>query len=238
MMSKKTVAVIGAGGFVGKSLCDAFEKDASVELVRVERNNYESLKNGQYDIVINSAMPSKRFWAEQNPAQDFQETIQKTADLIYGWKYQKFIQISSVSARMQRDTVYGRHKAAAENLCNSKMLVIRLTSMYGEGLSKGALIDILNRRKVYLNGESRYSFTPIEFVGAWLVRNLERTGIVEVGAGNSVTLQEIADVVQEKIQFEGALDIQEIQNPEKDFPDARNVLHFIKKKKKEMHANL
>lgn len=235
-MNKKRIAIVGGGGFVGKSLCGILGQNPAFIVTPVTRAEYERCKSLEYDVLINSAMPSKRFWAEQNPAQDFLETVQKTADLIYGWKYKKFIQISSVSARMQLETVYGRHKAAAEKLCHSNMLVVRLTSMYGEGLSKGALMDILNRRKVYLNAESRYSFTPLEFVGQWLSKNLDRTGIVEVGAKNSVTLREIAEAVEEKAEFEGSLDIQEIQNPEASFPDAREVFNFIKKKKKEMYA--
>ncbi len=228
--------MIGAGGFVGQALCAAFEKEAGFKVFRVTRSNYESMKAQTYDVLINSAMPSKRFWAEQNPAQDFQESVQKTADLVYGWKYQKFVQVSSVSARMQLETVYGRHKAAAEKLCGPKTLVVRLTSMYVEGLSKGTLIDILNRRKVFLDASSRCAFTRNEFVGQWLLKNLDRVGVAEVGAKNSISLQEISDTLEEKTEFEGMTDIQEIQSPGPDFPDAREVLNFMKKKKKEMYA--
>ena len=61
-------------------------------------------------------MPSKRFWAQQNPKKDFRETVEKTFNIVNDWKSSKIIQISSISARSQLDTVYGRHKAASEKL--------------------------------------------------------------------------------------------------------------------------
>ena len=42
-------------------------------------------------------MPSGRFAAKNKPLDDFRETVQKTADLFYGWKFRRFVQISSVS---------------------------------------------------------------------------------------------------------------------------------------------
>ncbi len=229
-MVKKNIAVLGSEGYVGRAVCTALEKKGEVP-VRVTRANYEAMKNASYDVLINAAMPSKRFWAEQNPEQDFQETVQKTRDLILGWNFKKFVQISSVSARTQLDTVYGRHKAEAEKQCKPGALIARLTSMYSEDLSKGALMDILNKRKVFVSGKSRYSFTPLEFAAAWIAANLDRAGVIEIGAKNSVSLEEIAENLGEKIEFSGPVDIQEIQNPAPDFPDARDVLMFMKQMK-------
>ena len=230
----KSAAVIGANGYVGHAVCVALEKKGAA-VTRVTRVNYEGMRLGAYDVLINAAMPSKRLWAEQNPEKDFLETVQKTKDLIGGWKYKKFIQISSVSARAQLDTVYGKNKAAAEKLCHFPgALIVRLTSMYSPDLSKGALMDILNKRKVFVSGQSRYSFAPLEFTASWIAGNLDRTGLVEVGAKNSISLAEIVDFLGEKIEFDGPLDIQEIQNPGPDFPDARGVLSFMDSMRKKV----
>jgi nucleoside-diphosphate-sugar epimerase len=87
----KKIAVIGANGFVGSALCrQAREK---FELTKVTRQNYEDCRVKEYDIVINAAMPSKRFWAFQNPLLDVKETIVKTSNIFYGWNYNKFVQI-------------------------------------------------------------------------------------------------------------------------------------------------
>src|SRR3989344_5514186 len=117
-MIMSSIAVIGFKGYVGGALYQELLNSARYAVVGVSRENYSIMKEQDFDIIINCAMPSARFWAKNHPAEDFIETVKKTADLLYGWKFKKFVQISTVSARCQLDTVYGRHKAAAENLCN------------------------------------------------------------------------------------------------------------------------
>lgn len=223
-----TVAVVGAAGYVGSALSAALAAVPDYAVVPVTRVNYHAQRGRFYNVLINAAMPSARFWAKNHPDKDFVETVQKTADLLYGWRYGKFVQISTVSARCQLDTPYGRHKAAAESLCRfGDHLIVRLGPMYSAGLSKGVLIDMLQGNKVFADGSSRYCFAPLQFVAAWIARNLARSGIVEVGARNAISLREIADYLGATVEFAGAVDHQEIESPEPGFPDARDVLHFL-----------
>src|SRR3989344_3120219 len=221
-----SVAVVGAKGDVGGALCAALAKDASYSVTQVMRENYAQMQNGEYDILVNCAMPSARFAAKNDPGHDFIETVQKTADLLYGWKFKKFVQISTVSARCQLDTVYGRHKAAAEKLCDfGDNLIVRLGSMYSHGLENGVLVDMMQGKKVFVAGESQDCFAPLDFVTHWISSNLNRQGIVEVGARDSITLQEVAEHLNSNVEFEGAVDHQEIKSPEPDFPEVRTGLH-------------
>ncbi len=222
------VAVIGAGGYVGSALCAALRGRADHVVTPVTRASYAAMRTQRYDVVINAAMPSRRFWAAQHPAEDFTETVHTTADLVYGWHFEKFVQISSVSARCQRHTVYGRHKAAAEAVCGfGNALVVRLGPMYSEGLTKGVLLDMLQRRPVYISAESRYGFAPLEFVSRWVTDHLDRSGLVEVGAHNAVRLQEVADYLGAAVEFTGEVDHQEVEHPEPEYPDARDVFRFL-----------
>ena len=223
------IAVFGANGFIGKKLCLALSKK-NHEVIQVTRANYAECIGKQYDIVINTAMPSARFWAKSNPEKDFIETVKKTADIFYGCKFNKFIQISTVSARCQLDTVYGRHKLAAENICNvGENLIVRLSAIYGDELKKGVLIDMLKGQKVFVSGESRYSFTHVDFIAEYIASHLELTGVVELGAYNTLSMIEIANYLNKKIEFEGVVDIQEIKKPAKDFPKAEEVYPFLDK---------
>ncbi len=223
-----SVAVIGANGYVGRELCNALTRNPGILLTRVTRDNYGQIQKASFDILINSAMPSKRFWAKNNPVDDFRETVKKTADLVYGWRFKKFIQISTLSARCQLDTVYGRHKAAAEKLCGfDDNLIVRLGPMYSKDLSKGVLMDILEGRKVFVDGESKYCFAPLDFSASWVAGNLDCSGIVEVGARNSIRLREVADYLGFNVEFVGALDNQEVEKPLDVYPDAHDALAFI-----------
>lgn len=223
-----SVALIGANGFVGSPLAAALALNPDYVLTRVTRENYEQMQEKPFDILINAAMPAARFRAKNNPSEDFIETVTKTADLLYHWRFKKFVQVSTVSARCQLDTVYGRHKAAAEKLCAfGDNLIIRLGPMYGPGLKQGVLIDMLEGKKVYVDGSSRYCFAPLSFVSSWIAGNLHRSGISEVGARDAVSLDEVASHLGAKIEFDGGVDHQEIPNPSPDYPASRDVFVFL-----------
>jgi len=222
------IAVIGADGYVGSALCGALHRVPQHSVTVVTRENYAEMMGGTFDIVVNCAMPSGRFWAKNNPEKDVVETVTKTANLLYGWRYKKFVQISTVSARCQLDTVYGRHKAAAEALCNyGDNLIVRLGALYGGDMKKGVLVDMLAGKKVYVDGASRYSFVSVDFCAEWVAANLARSGTVEVGGKNAITLTDVARHLGKDTEFEGELNHQDIAEPEADFPEARDVLGFL-----------
>lgn len=220
------VAVVGAAGFFGRALCEALGQRGE-SVTPVTRPAYAQSRRGDYDVVVNAAMPSKRFWAKQHPELDFIETVEKTSDLLNGWRFRHFIQISTLSVRTEPDSVYGRHKAEAEALCRRPdCLIVRLTSLYGPGMTKGSIVDIRNGGPVFLDGASRYAFTPVAFAAGWVADHLGDTGLVEVGARNSVSLAEVAAHLRKPVQFSGPLEIQEVNDPQAAFPDAREVLSF------------
>ena len=225
----KSIALIGSNGFVGQSIKKYILNDKNKILTCVTRENYEAAKyEKEYDILINAAMPSKRFWAKQNPKKDFRETVEKTFNLVNDWKSSKIIQISSISARSQLNTIYGRHKAAAEKLVDNKNnLILRLGPMYGENLNKGVLIDIKNNDNVYISKESLYCFAPVDWVGKWISRHLHLSGTIDIGGNNAIKLNEIAQRLGSKSKFIGPIDNQIISKEIKHAPEAIDVIDFI-----------
>ena len=103
------VAILGANGFVGSAICLELEKQ-NKQFKKITRANYTEFKDEKFDIIINSTMPSKRFWARQNPELDYEETVLKTKNILSDFKFNKIIQISSISSRCQLHTVYGKNK--------------------------------------------------------------------------------------------------------------------------------
>jgi len=222
-----TVGIVGARGYLGSALCDACGRSSGFSVIAVTRENYDQKKKDEYDVLINCAMPSARFWAKNNPQKDFVETVQKTADLVYGWNYRKFVQVSTVSARCQLDTVYGRNKAAAEALCAADHLIVRLGAIYDQDMKKGVLIDMIRGNTVFVGGESRYCFADRGLVADWIALNLGRSGIVEFGGRNAISLKSVAEHIGSISTFEGALDHQEVETSDPDYPEASNVLAFL-----------
>jgi hypothetical protein len=93
-------------------------------------------------------------------------------------------------------------------------------------MTKGSIVDIQHGGPVFVDGASRYAFTPVAFAAGWVADHLDDTGLDEVGARNSVSLAEIAAHLGKPVQFSGPLEIQEVMNPAPSFPDAREVLSF------------
>lgn len=221
-----SIALIGSRGYVGGAMYQELARSQN-SVTGVTRENHADLRGQNFDILINCAMPSGRFWVKNHPEEDFKETVQKTADLLYGWKHKKFIQISTVSARCQLDTVYGRHKAAAEALCNfGDNLVVRLGPLYGGEMKKGVLADMLEGKKVFMDKASRFSFISLSFCASWIASNLERVGIVELGGKNPITLDEVTRHMGVGVEFEGTVNNFEVGSTE-ELPEANQVLKFL-----------
>ena len=96
----KKVALLGYRGFLGRALNNVLETETKIQLVKIDRKIFNSGNfDKNVDFAINCAMPSARFWAENNPKLDFIETVKKTHDIIDSFPNSKIIQISSISAR-------------------------------------------------------------------------------------------------------------------------------------------
>ena len=231
----KSLGIVGSNGFVGKAICKAV-KNYEYEVFDITRENCDIHKLLEYDILINSAMPSKRFWALNYPIEDVNETIVKTAELFYEWSYKKFIQISSFSAKMQIDIPYGAHKRAAEVLVENKKntLIVRLGSLYGGDLDKSALFDLVNHNHIYVDINSEYNYIDIDFVANWIVENLDKIGIKEVGARDSISLLEISKGIWENPTYEGRKEFFYSDEVEDDMPSSKKVLEYIEQIKKEL----
>ena len=226
----KSLGIVGSKGFVGKALCRAV-KNYEYEVFEITRENYDIQQRLEYDILINTAMPSKRFWALNFPIEDVDETIVKTAELIYEWKYKKFIQISSLSAKIQLDIPYGVHKRSAEVIVENKenTLIVRLGALYGEGLDKSALFDLVNHNPIYVDINSEYNYIDIDFVTNWILSNVDEVGIKEIGAHDSISLLDISKGIWDNPIYEGRKEIMYSEDVEDGMPSASEVLNYIRR---------
>jgi len=228
----KKIGVVGAHGFVGKAICRSLlESDFIVS--EITRENYSAKREEHYDILINTAMPSRRYWALNNPEKDFEETVSKTATLLYSWNYSKFVQISSMSSVLQLDAPYGVHKRAAEVLVENtdNTLIIRLGALYGRGLDKSALFDIINHNHFYVDINSEYNYIDVDIAASWIVQNLHQSGIKEVGAVDTISLREISRNIWDSPSYEGRTEKIYSTHIETGLPSSKKVLEYVDKLK-------
>ena len=229
-----SIAIIGYKGFFGSSLTKVFQNDKKFKLTKIDRKRFSELEKNSIspEIVFNCAMPSKRFWAENNPELDHYETVVKTKEILSKFPKSKLVQISSISAKTQTHKVYGKNKKNAEDLIDKDdNLIIRLGPLYGANLTKGVILDILKNNKVFTSGDSKYGFTNIEWISSVIKKNLDLKGLIELGAKGYLELRNLAKVLRSNSQFLGEKDDQIFDEIFPDTPHAEEVIEFAKKMK-------
>ncbi|MBL22905.1 MAG: hypothetical protein CMM48_03315 [Rhodospirillaceae bacterium] len=112
-------------------------------------------------------------------------------------------------------------------------LILRLGPMYGEGLDKGVLIDILEGGPVFVARDSHYCFAPIEWIGSWIADNLDRSGVMDLGGNDAISVGDVADAVSSSSEFQGSTDDQILSDPIEGAPAARDAIDYLLALKKE-----
>jgi UDP-glucose 4-epimerase len=185
-MTERIVLITGGFGFLGRSVARKF-KDLGFRVVGIGRGHWapeESLTRGfdvwlnagvtlsslmtlrdRFDLIVHCAGNGSVGYSLQNPLQDFNKTVQSTADLleylrltgsealviypssggVYGAKPDAPIRETD---ELNRISPYGVHKRVAEDLLamysrsfGVKVAVIRFFRIYGPGLTKQLLWD-------------------------------------------------------------------------------------------------
>ena len=233
MNKKKSrkIGIIGFKGYVGSAISREFKKK-NIFFIGLSRENHKNFININFDYLINCSSPSKRFWAKKNPKLDLDETVKKTKFFVDNFKFKKFIHISSVSSRCQKNTIYGKNRLKSERIIKKckNFLIIRLGPMFDNTLTKGVLIDLLKSQTVFVNKISKYSFTNLKWIAAWITKNFNiKTGLIEIGSRDHIILGNLANYLKSKSKFYGKIDDQIIKSKYKYDCSSQEVFGFLKK---------
>lgn len=146
--------MIGSSGFVGSTL----QRSKKFKYC-YNRKNIGNSVGMSFDNVICTAAPGSMFHANQNPSQDKKCIDNLILDLTR-LKANRFILVSTIAVfsnigcghnelykpKTPTDT-YGKNRLRLENFCInhfSNCLIVRLPALFGEGLKKNFIFDILN----------------------------------------------------------------------------------------------
>jgi nucleoside-diphosphate-sugar epimerase len=224
------VGLIGASGFVGGAIYKAFSTSDNHECISIIRGDDLDRKLIDVDFVVHAANSAKRFVANSNPVDDRNESLGKTNRILEASKGKPVLLISSISCRTQLDTPYGVNRFDCEReVLNYGGSIIRLGPMFGLARKVDVIHDICDNRKVFVARDTKYSFSDVDWNGMYIAQNFQDlSGVIEIGAQNSISLGEIAVYVESKSEFVGKNDDQFPL----DFtsgPDVSAVFEFINK---------
>lgn len=150
-------ALIGYTGFVGGNL----EKQNQFDDLYNSKNIAE-IRGKEYDLVVSAANRAEMWRINQEPEVDRAE-IENYIDHIRNVKVRKFVLISTVGVYKNPNganedttieteglTPYGINRYYLEQFCreNFDTTIIRLPGLFGEGLKKNVIFDLLNGNNI------------------------------------------------------------------------------------------
>lgn len=150
-------ALIGHSGFVGSTLRRSHRFDAMFR-----SQDIESIAGQSYRMVVCAGAPAEKWKANADPLADRANLARLMASL-RSVKAERFILISTVDVYpdpvavdelseidAERAHPYGRHRYELECFVRDRFdaLILRLPGLYGTGLKKNAIYDLLHDRQV------------------------------------------------------------------------------------------
>ena len=171
-------ALIGHTGFVGSNLRAALPFD-----VLVNSKNLEELRGQSFDLVVCAGARAEKWKANRDPDGDL-AGIERLITVLHDVRARSFVLVSTVdvfenpvdvdeSASADAHHAYGRHRRLLEALCAHQFptLIARLPALFGPGLKKNAVFDLLHDNQVEkIHPESTYQFYDVR----WLWPDLEK----------------------------------------------------------------
>lgn len=194
------------------------------DLVRVYKTN-------NYDIVIHAAGTSTVYHGNQNPDLDYESNVITTLKNYEALRdsgcNSKFIYLSSsaIYGNSQKDlkeddvanplSVYGKNKLKAEGFLRNNaskddipLLILRIFSVYGEGLKKQVMWDAVTKLATGNNsfkgtGEEIRDFISvadvIDFIHFAIKK--DKTGVFNVGTGKATTIRYLIKKIARFIEY-------------------------------------
>ncbi len=160
-LEDRRIALIGHTGFVGETLKRQYTGFTGY----YNSANIMDIQGREYDLIICAAAPATMWMANNAPDQDRQNLLNLHTHL-RGAKCQRIVLISTIAvlddfngkyseknSRFQDGTAYGKHRRELEvNIKNSfpNSHILRLPALFGAGLKKNFIFDILNPAPSFL----------------------------------------------------------------------------------------
>ena len=162
-------ALIGHTGFVGGNLLRQHRFEACFNT-----SNIETIAGREFGTLVFSGAQAKKWWANQNPVED-RAGIQRALDAMRGVTARRMVLISTIDVVPQvpgadedfdcaahRTHPYGEHRLWLEQELRTRypaMLTVRLPGLFGPGLSKNIIYDLLHDNMVdKIDPAARFQF--------------------------------------------------------------------------------
>lgn len=155
--------IIGYSGFVGNKI-------SKKNYLKINSKNIYKLENKSFNVIYCAAPTGKKFLVNKNPNKDFKNVV-KLIEILKTVKCKKFVLISTIDIYQNKTNNinenyipvkqvsknYGGNRFFFEQFIKKKFEnyhIIRLPNLFGDGLKKNFIFDLIFREKIFLNKKS------------------------------------------------------------------------------------
>ena len=197
--SQNKILVTGTNSGLGKYIA------SQINCTVLTREDNESVLDKSYDTIIHCAFNSRK---NINDYYDIvRDNIFLTKDLCKV-PHNKFVFISSIDVYREEDSLYKISNLMAESIVNkmaTNPLTLRCSSILGETMRKNNFRKIIEDvdPKLSLSGKSSFNYILQEDILNFLNIAIKKdyNGIVDFVSSTNITLQEISDLLEKKVNF-------------------------------------
>lgn len=201
-------ALIGYTGFVGSNILNAQKFDDLYN-----SKNIGDIVGKDYDLVVSSATWAEKWKINQDPEAD-QANIKILTDALSRVTTKQLVLISTVDVYpspvgadedsiidMTKQHPYGKHRLELEVWAREHFptLVIRLPGLFGQGLKKNIIFDLLNRNMIEaIDARGSFQFYNLDHVWKDISIALEHNLQLVNFATEPVTAKVVAEIITGK----------------------------------------
>jgi len=189
------ILITGVNSGLGKFLHERIPNSFGLD-----RNNFDSIKDNQYDVIVHCA------FNKENDITDYKKYIDDNIFLtqkLKNLKCQKFIYISSVDVYQENHTTYSLFKKLSESMMDKRDLILRCPTLIGPTMKKNHIEKIKNNEIITLSDKSFFHYILMEdmldFIMNFDIWNL--TGNLDFVPNEGVELSKVKKYFKSKSLF-------------------------------------
>lgn len=158
------IGIIGSNGFVGSNVLEALKNE---DIVLIDRSNIDLCSSYDYRTLFICAGEARKWFVNSN-VKDATKNVVDLYTSISRYRASQVIYFSSIDVYNKDLTIndgystepYGVTKLVLEELISktfANCVIVRLGALFGKGLKKNFLFDLLNERHEWIEKQSSLS---------------------------------------------------------------------------------
>ena len=181
MQKTNKVALIGYTGLIGKIILNELKKK-KIKIFKFNSKNIKKIKEKRFNEIYCAGLPAEKWKANKFPAKDKRNAFKLINNLKKTY-CNKFYLISTIDVHKSNET-YGKNRLMFENYIKlnfSNFLIIRLPGVFGSGLKKNIIFDLLNKKNLEkISSYDYFQWYDLNFLVKDIIRYEKKYGINKI----------------------------------------------------------